>query len=51
MNPTPILHAAMLLTDSDLHRDQEIDCMAETEEGKDGTTDLRAVRIRLKTPR
>ncbi len=33
---------------ADLRPDQEVDCMAETEEGKDGAIDLRALRIRLK---
>lgn len=33
---------------TDLRLQQQIDCMAETEEGKDGTTALRAVQIRLK---
>ena len=36
------------LTLADLKLHQEIDCMAEIEEGKDGTTALRAVQIRLK---
>ena len=33
---------------SDLRQAQTVECMAETEEGKDGGTDLRALQIRLK---
>lgn len=36
------------LTLADLKTHQEVDCMAETDDGKDGTTALRAVQIRLK---
>ena len=50
-NDTKIEAGKTRLAVSDLRRDQEVDCMAETEEGKDGATDLRALRIRVKKAR
>lgn len=34
---------------ADLKRGQPVDCMAETEEGTDGATALRAIQIRFRT--
>ncbi len=45
---TTITAAKTRLALTDLTPQQEIDCMAETEEGKDGSTELRAVQVRVK---
>jgi len=45
---TKIQNGKVRVASTELKRDLEIDCIAETEEGKDGATALRAVQIRFK---